>query len=264
MSSNVTERGVAEALGSIKKVHTNTSISQTVTISGTGQGNITIPDILAALADQNRLLTSTSAIDQLYIHRIRAYGVTGGYLSMAPFPHRQYSAFYVTELSPLAQPGNFFNSYTVNSTNTSGSLTQMYEFAINGSTRPELTWEYANDEVTNNPFIISATLQDATDNTMFLSSTNTLACIVQSINTTGDATYFVQFDVTLRRSAFIPVATAFGAAAFGAENVPHDNYKRPDDTKKAIEEGEAAHELANKKRKVKIAKDLQLPVLDSH
>lgn len=266
MSSNVTERGVSEALGSIDTVNANTSIRQVVTVTGTGLGSISIDDILTAFTVQNNFLADSSVpFDQLYIHSIHAYGVTSGYLSLAPYSHRQYTSTATPDASPDAQ---MWNNYCVNGDNTTneyGSLTQLYKFSILGSTRPELSWTYANDEVTNNPFLVAPffrvtpELQPYTFNT-----TETLACKVQSVDSNGDAAYFVQFDVTVRKSKFIPIATAFGAAAFGSENVPTDNYKRPNDRKKAIKEGEAAHELANKKRKVKIAKDLQMPTLDAH
>ena len=87
---------------------------------------------------------------------------------------------------------------------------------------------------------------------------------VQSGNASGDALYIIQFDITLRNSRFLPITAALGAAAFGETNVITDNYKPPDNKKQRIEEGEKAEELANKKRKVKMAKDLQMPPLDSH
>lgn len=87
-------------------------------------------------------------------------------------------------------------------------------------------------------------------------------CTVQSVNTTGDALYIIQVDTTLRTTAFIPITSSLGGAAFGEENVVTDNYIPPLEGIKRKEDGEKALELANKKRKIKNVKSLQLPTLD--
>ena len=90
-----------------------------------------------------------------------------------------------------------------------------------------------------------------------------LTCSVQSTDTGGDALYIVQFDVTVRSSQQLAIGTSFGAAAFGAENISVPDYKRPHNKEKDAEDAEKAENLANKKRKVKLAKDLTLPVRDA-
>ena len=120
----------------------------------------------------------------------------------------------------------------------------------------------------NNPLLPEAPrfptdpVQGLVDRTSYYGA-ETKLCTVQSTNSGGDALYIVQFNVTIRESNFIPVATTYGAAAFGEENVLVDNYKPAKDSRKRKDEGEKAHETANKKRKINNVRSLSLPTLDS-
>lgn len=87
---------------------------------------------------------NVALVDQMYVHEIRAYGSAGGYLSMTPYPHRQNS-ISPQPLTPVAiVNGSLCNVYGINSGEgvyDYGGLTQIYEFGINGATRPELDAE---------------------------------------------------------------------------------------------------------------------------
>jgi len=266
MSSKTEERNLSQVLGSVPKVHNQRSFSSTVTIVGVGLSDITVQDVRAQLSAQHQLVTQGTQADQMYVHRIRAYGTAGGYLSMAPYPHRQYCGFPNTNGGVV---GSFFNSYTSGNDTEGefrrGSLTQMYEFGINGATRPELTWEYPETEVINNPFTLDVTFIQAQGLAAGQQVNNLNKLVtVQSTNTAGNALYIIQFDVTIRSSRFIEIAPALGAAAFGERNVLVDDYKPPHDLKEKEEDGRKAEELANKKRKVENVKALTMPALDSH
>lgn len=280
MSSNTvgtggsTGAGVSAAVGNVQKVRNQTSITETVTLVGSGINNITINDIKNQLVAENPLFDAFN-IDQLYIYKIRAYGVAGGYLSLAPYPHRQYT-FNAVLSGPAPTPvtGFLYNSYQSGAdslSRPSGNLTQMYDIGIEGSTRPTLEWTYPKNEILNNPFTLTnsnssnvgtESVDGFFDNTQLLNST-CMACSVQSANATGDALYIVQFDVCARSSRQLTVQQALGAGAFGSENITKDNYKRPAKKEQDIEDSEKAYNLANKKRKVKMAKDITLPVRDA-
>jgi len=263
MSDRAEERGVSSALGSIPQVNNQRAFKTTITIVGTGTGDVIIQDIVGAITSQNTIFpVSSTNFDQMYIHRFRVYGTAGGYLSMAPYPHRQYAMFPPTASS--TQTGTFENTYGAfgGTEYRRGALTQMYEFGINGSTRPSLKWDYPETEILNNPFTLVGAFEavSGSDNLDYLNTCK--LCTIQSTNTGGDALYIVQVDVTVRQSEFIPITTALGGAAFGEENVVVENYLPPLEGIKRKEDGEKALELANKKRKIKNVKDLQLPTLD--
>lgn len=123
MSDKAEERGVSSALGSIPQQNNQRAFNSTITIVGTGTGDITIQDVVSAIKAQNTIANSN--VDQLYIHGFRVYGTAGGYLSVAPYPHRQYA------ISPqggaLPNAGSLCNAYEYTTgTDTSGALTQMY------------------------------------------------------------------------------------------------------------------------------------------
>ena len=130
-----------------------------------------------------------------------------------------------------------------------------------------MSWTYPKEETLNNPLLLGRVyFPDETGTnelTGYISDTVTKLCTVQSTNTGGDALYIVQLNVTIRESKFIPIASSYGAAAFGEENVLVDNYKPSKDPKKRKEEGLKAHETANKKRKINNVRSLSLPTLDS-
>jgi len=270
MSSKQTEAGLSTALGSTPEVNFDRAFKCTVTIAGTGLGFITLEDIKGAIASQHPI--AGNSYDQMYVHEMRAYGSAGGYLSMAPYPHRQMAGFRTgseTNGAPL------FNTYGGNVGGVDydkGTLCQLYEFGISGSTRPHLKWTYPKNEILNNPFIINSISVEALNDvgqpvpntSLFLyPDTTTKVLRIQSTNTGGNALYLVQIDVTVRRSDFIQVAPSLGGAAFGEDNVITNNYKPSNDPQKRIEEGQKAEELANKKRKVKNVRNLSLPPLDS-
>jgi len=125
-----------------------------------------------------------------------------------------------------------------------------------------LKWDYPETEILNNPFTIQSKFQSGSSSESVPFGNGCKLCTIQSTNTGGDALYIVQIDVTIRASVFIPITTALGGAAFGEENVVVDNYIPPIEGIKRKEDGEKALELANKKRKIKNVKDLQLPTLD--
>lgn len=260
MQNNKEERNISQALGSVPKVNFQRSFSATVTVTGTGTGEIDLFDIETAINNQNEFVFSQ--YDQMYIHEIRAYGTAGGYLSLAPFPHKQWC------VSPGegATQGTLTNAYERLPENFNrGSLTQMYEFGINGATRPELVWTYPKNEILNNPFLCggSIRLQSTATTPTTYSPQACKVCTVQSVNTTGDALYIIQFDVTVRCSRFIPINQSLGAAAFGESNIITNNYKAPHDIEQRIQEANKVEELANKKRKVASVKALTLPPLDA-
>jgi len=261
MSDKAEERGVSSALGSIPQVNNQRAFKTTVTIVGTGTGDVAVNDVAGAIRSQNSIFPlGTDTFDQMYIHGFRVYGTAGGYLSMAPYPHRQNAIN-----PPGSTLGFMSNSYSDSSdasTTRSGALTQMYEFGINGSTRPSLKWDYPQTEILNNPFTLLSTYPGGTSPNSIQFGNLCKLCTIQSTNTGGDALYIVQVDVTIRQSEFIPITTALGGAAFGEENVVVENYLPPLEGIKRKEDGEKALELANKKRKIKNVKDLQLPTLD--
>jgi len=268
MSGKETERGLSTALGSTPKQNFDRAFNCTVTIAGTGLGFITLDDLRGAVISQHRITNST--FDQMYVHEMRAYGTSGGFLSMAPYPHRQMAGY---RSGASTQGAPLFNSYDTGFSidYDGGTLTQMYEFGIAGSTRPHLKWRYPEGEVINNPFIVNAVSVEGLDSSgnpdgasLFLFPNDTTKILrIQSTNTGGDALYLVQVDLTVRTSTFIQIAPGLGGAAFGEANVITDNYKPSTDPVKRIEEGKKSEEIANKKRKVKNVKDLTLPPLDS-
>jgi len=270
MSSRQTEEGLSTALGSTPKVNFDRAFNCTVTIAGTGLGFITLEDVRGAIISQHPV-TGNGNFDQMYIHEMRAYGSAGGYLSMAPYPHRQMAGFR-TEAQTNGAP--LFNTYNTTGQSTDfdgGTLCQLYEFGISGSTRPHLKWTYPKAEILNNPFIVNNISVEALTDTgqptgtaLFLfPNTTTKVLRIQSTNTGGNALYLVQIDVTVRVSTFIQIAPTLGGAAFGEDNVITNNYKPSNDPVKRIEEGKKAEEIANKKRKVKNVRSLTLPPLDS-
>ena len=128
MQSNKEERSIQSALGSIPKVNNQRAFSCTVSIAGTGLGDIDVQDIAGAILSQHQLISNENnkIWDQLYVHKVRAYGTAGGYLSIAPYPHR----FNIVPGESNAS-GRFWNSYEGQlgpGTYRNGSLQQMYEF----------------------------------------------------------------------------------------------------------------------------------------
>jgi len=202
----------------------------------------------------------------MYVHGFNLYGVNGGYLSMAPYPHRQWAI----NTAAAGIVGTLDNSYKglgdpdPAGDYRRGSLTQLYNFGIQGSTRPHLEFHYPKAEILNNPFLVQGTFNTAGagDDVTLTGGTNTRICTIQSTSTGGDALWILQANITVRNSRFIEVAGAFSGAMFGEENVLTPNYIPPIEGIKRIEEGKKAHELANKKRKIKNVKDLQLPLLN--
>lgn len=135
--------GVSAAVGNVQKVRNQTSITETVTLVGSGINNITINDIRTQLINENPLFNLDN-MDQMYIYAIRAYGVAGGYLSMAPYPHRQYTYNSIVS-GTSSTSGYLYNSYQSGQdslSRPSGNLTQLYDIGIEGSTRPTLEWTY--------------------------------------------------------------------------------------------------------------------------
>ena len=127
--SDRTEGGnLSSALGSIPQVNNQRAFKTTVTLVGTGTGDVDINDVSGAIKSQNTIFDlNETTYDQLYIHRFRVYGTAGGYLSMSPYPHRQYA---INPPANGSSVGVFGNSYSgVNDQNPDyrrGALTQMY------------------------------------------------------------------------------------------------------------------------------------------
>jgi len=214
-------------------------------------------------------MIDVAQVDQMYIHHVKLFGTAGGYLSMAPYPHRQFTIGN-QDTSLGQQNGSICNSYK-NDNNVlnvfrKGALTQAYKFGLMGSTRPELEWTWPKVEVLNNPFtLVGINFPNYTNNLGANPIDYSNLCkilTVQSTNTGGDALWICQVNVTVRDSEFIEIAAQFGGASFGEENVASDNYIPPLDGIQRKEDGEKAHQLANKKRKIKNVKDLTLPTLD--
>ena len=126
MSSKTEERSISSALGSIPKQYNNRAFNSVVTVTGTGLGDITVNDVTNAVRAQHPIIQS--GVDQLYVHDIKAYGSAGGYLSLAPYPHKQYAIAPVdfTQETPY---GMLINCYAGSYDDTDfrrGSLCQMY------------------------------------------------------------------------------------------------------------------------------------------
>jgi len=263
MSSNSEERGVSAALGKIPKVNFQRAFSCTVTVAGTGLADISSTDVFQQLLSQHTYIDAGTC-DEMYVHEVRSFGTSGGYLSMSAYRHGTWA------VSPdTTNIGTFPNCYykAGDTEPRRGALQQQYDFGINGSTRPELSWRYPKMELINNPFIVgTVTFPNYVGNNSGISYSPGDAqkvITIQSTNTGGDALYIVQFDVTIRASNFIEIAPALGAAAFSERNVVVNNYKPSNDLKKKEEEGRKAEEMANKKRKIEGVKAMTLPVLDS-
>ena len=88
----MSEGNISVALGNVPQVHAQRAFKATVTITGVGLGQITLGVLTNAIIAQHQLIATTLNMDQYYIHEIRAYGSTGGYLSLAPYPHKQWAA----------------------------------------------------------------------------------------------------------------------------------------------------------------------------
>lgn len=258
-------RGDNSALGNIPDVHNNTSIKQTVTITGTGKATYRCDDIWNSFKSQNRLFQfgqlGTDYPLNMYIYAIRVYGSAGGFISMMPFPHRQYAI--QTETANVYQYVNYGIERTSDAPafgQICGGLTQMYDFGIEGSTRPHLSWNYPKNEILNNPFSVNTTGFYQPPNII---SNNCFVCIVESSGPGSIQNHFVQFDVTVQPSTFISTFQALGAAVYETAHLPA-NYKPPLDAKQKIKDAEDAYELLNKKRKIKHVKELTMPDRDSH
>ena len=136
MQSNKQERDISQALGSVPKVNTQRAFSCTITIAGTGLADILVRDIISAIQSQHELINGLDEgfglpYDQLYVHKCRAFGSAGGFLSIAPYAHR-YNLVPAGD-GATDQKSNLWNSYGVLNqsgqvdTFRRGSLTQMYE-----------------------------------------------------------------------------------------------------------------------------------------
>lgn len=258
-------RGDNSALGNIPDVHNNTSVTQTITITGTGKQTYTVNDVWNSFKSQNALfrvdLPGTDYPLNMYVHAVRVYGSAGGFISMMPFPHRQYAV-------QRDQGTNYtFVNWGLERTSDAptfgevcGGLTQMYDFGIEGSTRPHLSWTYPKNEILNNPFSVNATGFYQPPN---LIASNCFVCIVESSGPGTIQNHFVQFDVTVQPSTFISTFQALGAAVYESAQLPV-NYKPPLDAKQKIKDAEEAYDLMNKKRKIKHVKELTMPDRDSH
>lgn len=258
-------RGDNSALGNIPDVHNNTSIKQTVTIAGTGKSSYRVTDVWNSFKSQNRLFNDLELGGDypinMYVHAVRVYGSAGGFISMMPFPHRQYAIQTGTANTYLyVNYGIERTTQTPTFGEVCGGLTQMYDFGIEGSTRPHLSWNYPKNEILNNPFSVNVTGFNQPPNII---SNNCFICLIESSGPLTANNHFVQFDVTIQPSTFVSTIQALGAAVYETAQLPA-NYKPPLDAKQKLKDAEEAYELMHKKRKIKHVKELTMPDRDSH
>jgi len=125
MSSKTEEGSIDRALGAIPKQYNSRAFNSVITITGTGLGDITLNDVIAAIQAQHPITTG-GYFDQMYVHSIEAFGSAGGFLSMAPYPHKQYTVAPI-DFTPEIKMGTLTNCFSESDTEfRRGSLCQMY------------------------------------------------------------------------------------------------------------------------------------------